>query len=99
FTQSMLADGAQHVVRAEAPGYAPGTAILLLEKDADVTITLEHLTMGATIGAATRKPGRPTAALPPTMSTKPPAAIPEKNCDPPYALDANGIKHIKPECM
>jgi serine/threonine-protein kinase len=39
----------------------------------------------------------PTARRPArTPQAKPPA---KTNCDPPYAIDAEGHKHYKPECL
>ena len=37
----------------------------------------------------------PVTAPPATTTTKPPAV----NCDPPYTIDATGIKHYKPQCL
>jgi serine/threonine protein kinase len=40
-------------------------------------------------------------AKPPTDGTKPPPAKPPPaaNCDPPFTVDADGIKRFKPECL
>jgi serine/threonine-protein kinase len=49
------------------------------------------------------KPAKPQApaAPPPKATSAPAAATPRKskvNCDPPFTVDADGIKHAKPEC-
>jgi hypothetical protein len=40
------------------------------------------------------------AAPPPAGTHKATATTPAKpNCDHPFVIDSNGIKHVKPECM
>ena len=44
---------------------------------------------------------RPLAAQPTTPATPAAPATPRPagNCTPPYTVDANGIRHMKPECL
>jgi len=41
----------------------------------------------------------PPPKAPPPPPPPPPIKKPAANCDPPYTVDANGIRHIKPGCL
>jgi len=54
--------------------------------------------------AVAPKPNAPVAAPKPSATTTtaappPPTAAPVANCNPPFTIDSEGIRHPKPECM
>jgi len=104
FARAMTADGSHHVVRAEAAGYATGSTAVVLERDADVVLTLERAKKAEppappNKGGSRPPPPRtsPPPASPPPANPLPPPAKPD--CNPPYYVDSHGIKRYKAECM
>lgn len=99
-------DDKAHVLRVTAPGFVP--EVLELTFDTDVRI-LRALSAVPTAAAASA--GQPSAASASTSQARPPAPAhagvpavasapaPAQACDPPYSLDARGIKKFKPECL
>lgn len=88
------ADGGSHSVRAEARGYLAKTVTVVFAQDSvRLGIVLE---LASVPGARARKYSAPTAASPPDPAP-PPSAQPR--CDFPFAVDSDGIKHVRPECM
>jgi serine/threonine-protein kinase len=82
-----IADGSLHVVRAEAQGYQARAIEIVLDKGADLVIRLDR---------AAPAPGHPLST--PTGSAR--ASSPSaKDCNPPYYVDAKGIKKFKPRCL
>ncbi len=49
--------------------------------------------------SATLTPGPPKAPRPQTKPQPVAPKPPKSNCSPPYRVDADGIRHIKPECI
>ncbi len=97
YKATMAADGSAHRILAEAAGYAPRTVTLTPDHDTDVLIALDPIVR--TGGG----PVRPTTP-PPQPVTPPPqpeANTPPKSnrCNPPYIIDADGIKRFRPECL
>ena len=86
-TLSVTADGSHHTVRVEAPGFAVRREEVVYDRDQALLLTLEEL------------PRAPSAT--PTVKPKTtPHAQPKKaKCDPPYVIDARGVKRFKPECL
>jgi serine/threonine-protein kinase len=88
-------DGATHKVHAEAPGYQARTITLTPDHDTEIILALDPV-RGFHAG-----PGRgstPTAA-PSASQAAQQTAAPKVNCHPPYLIDADGIKHFRPECL
>jgi eukaryotic-like serine/threonine-protein kinase len=97
--------GDSHVVRAEASGYATRTLMITPDHDTDVILALDPILKTDPIRNTVRTP-RPTTTPGSTASTapastSPPASAVHKSdaCSPPYFVDADGIKHFKPECL
>jgi serine/threonine-protein kinase len=89
FTRQIPSDGIQHIVRAEAEGYAAHSAAVVADMDREVTLELERLKP-----VAPEKPKTRAAIL---EGKARPASGP--TCDPAYVLDQKGIKRFKPECL
>jgi serine/threonine-protein kinase len=80
-------DATTHSIRAEAKGYLPRSIQIVVDKGADLVLTLEHA------------PSAGSRSAPhPTHTTEPHGAAPP-DCNPPYYLDAQGIKKFKPGCI
>ncbi len=84
---SRPADGTLHSVRAEAKGYLPRTVQIVVDKGADLVLTLDRAP-----SSGQRVAPRP-AQTEASQGAKPP------DCSPPYYIDARGIKMFKPGCI
>jgi len=96
-------DGAEHRLRIWAPGYEPEETAVRF--DADVRM------FRALLPVASENPSAPPlvqpapSARPRTVVRPAPQSAPAspssaaRSCDPPYFLDARGIKKFKPECL
>jgi serine/threonine-protein kinase len=93
YKATLPADGSSHRVLAEAAGFAPRTLMLTPDHDTDVVIALDPLR-----GPPPRpqQAAPPAAAPPPAETTSPPK---NNKCNPPYVIDADGIKRFRPECL
>ncbi|HEX6273654.1 MAG TPA: serine/threonine-protein kinase [Polyangiaceae bacterium] len=87
-TLDVPGDGSRHTVRAEAPGYAVRRQEIVYDKSQSVALVLDAL------------PPAPSA-LPPkaTKDARRTAPRPRAKCDPPFVIDARGVKRYKPECL
>jgi eukaryotic-like serine/threonine-protein kinase len=84
---SRVADGTTHSVRADAKGYLPRTIPIVVDKGADLVLTLD------------RAPISGSRAIPrPAQSSESHVASPT-DCNPPYYIDDRGIKMFKPQCI
>ncbi len=103
FARTMAADGSHHFVRAEAAGYNTGSTGVVLDKDTDVVLTLERSKKSEPTppkgGNARPAPARPNPPTTPPPPVNPPAPPAKPDCNPPYYVDAHGIKRYKAECM
>ncbi len=86
-TVSHRADGTLHSVRAEANGYLPRTVQIVVDKGADLVLTLD------------RAPSQGSRAAPRPARTTDVRGVTPPNCTPPYYIDGQGIKKFKPECI
>jgi hypothetical protein len=84
---SRPADGTVHSVRADAKGYLPRTVQIVVDKGADLVLTLDRAQ-----SSGSRAAPRP-AQTNESQGAKPP------DCSPPYYIDARGIKMFKPQCI
>jgi serine/threonine-protein kinase len=86
-TLGVTADGSRHTVRVEAPGFAVRREEVVYDRNQTLLLTLEEL------------PRAPSAA--PAPAKPKPAHVTQKKpkCDPPYVIDARGVKRFKPECL
>jgi hypothetical protein len=90
-------DTARHRLRVSAPGYAPEEAELTFDTDVRVFRALSPSPASSAValgGAASKSSPLARATAPVSSAPTPPAS-----CDPPYFLDARGIKKFKPECI
>ncbi len=85
-------DPASHSVRAEAPGYSMEERHLAFASDTQLTLKLKPARPGPRAQAAPRTP----TSQPTTAPAKPEPSI---NCDPPYVIDPEGIRRLRPECV
>jgi serine/threonine-protein kinase len=90
FSGEIPADGKEHEIRAEAPGFEPKATLITPSDDADVVLQLK--------AEATKPSGARRPAAKPT--TKPsPATKPGVDCATPFYVDEHGIKKFKPGCI
>ncbi len=90
------ADGSAHSVRAEARGYVPKSLdVVFGERPVSLSIVLE-VPAGAGAGARARKAPAP---VPAPRSDERPAASGSSDCDSPFTVDSDGIRHVRPECL
>jgi hypothetical protein len=88
------ADGASHKIRAVAQGFDTETRTVTLDKDVDVKLSLARPKVGKPA------PAPHAAATHEAHATAPAApAAAGANCNPPFTLDADGIRRFKPECL
>jgi len=96
-------DGAAHRVRVEAPGFV--TEETDVHFDADVRMFRDLSPAPASAASsASAAPASLVATAPSAHShavapASPSASAAPVSCDPPYFLDARGIKKFKPECI
>ncbi len=84
-TVSRPADGTLHSVRADAKGYLPRTIQIVVDKGADLVLTLD------------RAPTSGSRAAPrPAQTDESPK---QPDCSPPFYIDNRGIKMFKPGCI
>lgn len=98
-------DGEQHRLRVSAPGYLPEETDVHFDADVRMLRALSpapapssNAPVPAPVVAASSV--HPHAGVRPSASSAP--ALPSaasRSCDPPYFLDARGIKKFKPECL
>jgi serine/threonine-protein kinase len=87
---TMLADGQPHLVRAEADGYGAAELRFVLDTDLDLSLTLDP----------DHSPRPRLTSLAPSSSHRPPSARPDDHrCQPPFVVDARGVKVFLPECL
>ena len=81
-----------HELRATAPAYESEFRSVIFDQTQDLVFSLEAQKPPTT---KKRTPiAEATAAQPP-----PPKVLPAKSCDPPFTIDARGMKKFKPECL
>jgi hypothetical protein len=106
---SLPKDELEHDLRAEAEGFEPETRKLRLTEDVELKLELNALAAPPVAKPAPNAAGkrRPTRAPPRAAAplkgepggepepTKPSAA----DCNPPYYIGADGLKHYRRECL
>jgi serine/threonine-protein kinase len=95
-------DGESHRVRVSAPGFLSEETDVRFDADVRMFRALSPVPLAAVSesGAPATASSAP-ARLHGAVHAAPPAesAVPPGFCDPPYFLDARGIKKFKPECI
>ncbi len=107
YINTLTIDSAPHTIRATAQGFETESKIVTFENDVDVRLTLSrpksptHATPPPPSRAAASRESRPTAPIAGApaapAAAAPPAFAP--NCNPPFTIDTEGIRRMKPECM
>jgi eukaryotic-like serine/threonine-protein kinase len=97
YTADRAWDGEQHHVRVSAPGFVPEETNVRFDADVRMFRALSPLP-AATAGAAL-PPSTPPSHWRARASAAPVPVSPGAACDPPYFLDARGIKKFKPDCI
>ncbi len=102
-------DGESHRVLVQAPGYLPEETQVRFDADVRMFRALSpapaasgDANTGALPSTSARARVGARASAPPPPSLAPAPATPRHgagSCDPPYFLDARGIKKFKPECL
>jgi serine/threonine protein kinase len=99
-------DAETHHLQVSAPGYVPEEASLRFDTDVRMFRALSPAPVDPGDASGSAQPpasahpraGSKAAPGPAASGAAPPAAGPGA-CDPPYFLDARGIKKFKPECL
>jgi eukaryotic-like serine/threonine-protein kinase len=92
-------DGAEHVVRAEAPNHVTASRTFVMKHDLEMVLTLDRA-KAEPAAPARRRAASPSALAAPRKSAAPaPAAPGSPNCHNPFFIDQRGIKRVLPECM
>lgn len=89
FEKTWAADGSEHVIRAEAPGYVAVERTIRANQDVDLVLELRQ--------EPRRTPGSGTTTSTPATATA--VTPPKPDCNPPYYLDERGVKKFKPGCI
>jgi serine/threonine-protein kinase len=97
---------AKHKVVIEAPDHQSETREVVFDADTDLVITLLPTPTATATATATTAPRAPAAKpnltrasrrSPAPVRASPPAR--SADCDPPYFVDARGVKKFKPQCL
>jgi hypothetical protein len=91
----IAADDAQHLLRAEAPGYAGTTRAFLANREVAIILALARTSEPP---PAEIRRVRPTVTAPPTAPVDPAKSAPDDCKVSPYYVDDRNIKVIRPEC-
>lgn len=110
-TLSLPKDDRKHELRAEAEGFEVQTLEVLLTEDVELKLELQALaapppSKPAPPAAGKRRPPRaPPARTAAPPAREEPASEAERpkpsaaDCDPPYYIGADGLKHYRRECL
>ncbi len=85
------------LLEAAAEGHITQTRMLRLDRDWDVVLTLEESPDQARKGKAGRLKASPAAR--PKRAPESPSLQAAGECDPPYFIDARGVKKYKAQCL
>ncbi len=111
YEESLVPDGQRHVVRAELAGYVPRQEVFDLNNEVMVSIALERelsappvasarlpssATSASRVGWARHRPPAANAAS--ASASSPTGAERTNDCDPPYFVDSEGIRRVRPGC-
>jgi eukaryotic-like serine/threonine-protein kinase len=100
YTAERAWDGGSHRVSVTAPGFASEESSVRFDADVRMFRALSPLPASAVsangAAAPSSRPHAGTHAAPSAAPAQPPVSV---SCDPPYFLDARGIKKFKPECL
>jgi hypothetical protein len=98
-------DPLSHEIRAVAPGYVPLQRQVQFDRDLTMVLALSPIATTTEAQVATPSP-QPAVISQPRVATakstskaKPAIGSAEQNCNPPFVVDAAGIKTYRPECL
>ncbi len=100
YTAERAWDGGNHRVRVMAPGFVAQESDVRFDADVRMFRALSPAPAGATsAGTVAGPPSHPRVGTHAANSAAPAPTPAAGSCDPPYFLDARGIKKFKPECL
>ena len=88
--QKLPKDGQSHVLRFEAEGHETEERSVNFAQSQDVVVVLKALPAA---------PVKPDDKQKPRTGVGKPKPVRKANCDPPFIVDARGVKRYKPECL
>lgn len=99
-------DELEHELRAEAEGYQPLTRTVRLTEDAELRLELKEVPPPPkpdppVANNRRRPPPRPPPVTRPVQREEPPPERPKPrpDCNPPYFIGDDGLKHYRRECL
>jgi serine/threonine protein kinase len=95
FTKTVDKDTTTHTLRFEAPGFEPEERQVTFQQDTEIVVTLRETPAPAVSASSAPEKKAPTTVKPRPVTKKPAAS----SCDPPFVVDARGVKRYKPECL
>jgi hypothetical protein len=110
-SESLVADTREHELRAEAEGFETLTERIRLDSDLKLKLTLKASPPPAPTSDNTKVPPRatgkrrpprrgPTQSATATPTPPPPNPTPPgPDCNPPYYIGSDGLKHYRRECL
>jgi serine/threonine-protein kinase len=100
---SLPKDEVEHELRVEAEGYETQTRKLRLTEDLDLKLELKELPEPSKPAPVSRRrppPRTPPRPSPPPIRESHPVEPPKPaDCNPPYYIGADGLKHYRRECL
>ena len=100
------ADRLLHEISAEAPGYARLQRRVQFDRDLTVVLALAPVTPATPVQPEVQEPTSVVANTPrvvakraPTKTRSTKSTDAKANCNPPFVIDADGIRSYKPECL
>jgi hypothetical protein len=100
YTVQQRIDKQPHEIVAEAPGYQTVTRSIVFERDLTVMLGLAPVAQAMVTSSVASASSDAVPVATPTLASKTlTKGKPAGKCEPPYDVDANGIKTYKPECL
>jgi eukaryotic-like serine/threonine-protein kinase len=90
-------NGVKHRIRVEASDHRSETREVTFDADADLVITLQPTPTAVVAPQRDAEPVRRGPTPTPAPVAAPPPVV--SDCDPPYFIDARGVKKFKPQCL
>jgi hypothetical protein len=106
FSIRRAADKLLHEISAAAPGFAPLQRRVQFDRDLTVVLALAPVTSATPVQPAVQESKSVAADAVPAVAKRAPAKTrsakspdAKVNCNPPFVIDADGIRSYKPECL
>jgi hypothetical protein len=92
YVATVSPDSVPHTIRATLKGFETENKVVLFDNDVDVRLTLSR-------SKSTSRAPVPRAAASPESRTASSSTAPAPECNPPFTIDIEGIRRMKPECL